>query len=202
MSAYQVQTVIKTDSGVPADWSTNSWSFEASTDVDMEDALDALEDFYNAIRASYSSNVEQNGHEFKVYERDDPEPRAPVIERTWNFTTAPSGNPLPHEVAITMSFQGLRTSGVPQARRRGRIYIGPLNEGVVASTGRPSGVDLSNIATAGAALITASTAATDWLWTVWSTVNQANVPIANGWVDNSFDTQRRRGRTATTRVTF
>ena len=202
MPSYQVQTVIKTDSGVPADWATNSWSFNATADVDMEDALDALEDFYNAIRASYSSNVEQFNHEFKVYDRNDPEPRAPIIERTWQFTTAPSGNPLPHEVSITMSFQGLRTSGVPQARRRGRIYIGPLNEGVVASTGRPSGVDIGNITTAGAALITASTAASGWTWTVWSTVNQVDVPIANGWVDNSFDTQRRRGRAATSRTTF
>jgi len=48
----------------------------------------------------------------------------------------------------------------------------------------------------------ASDAAADWTWVVYSTVDNAMYPVDNGWVDNSWDTQRRRGVKPTARYTF
>jgi hypothetical protein len=51
-------------------------------------------------------------------------------------------------------------------------------------------------------LLDASQAATAWKWAVYSTVNATGVEVTNGWVENAWDTQRRRGRIATVRTVF
>jgi hypothetical protein len=37
-------------------------------------------------------------------------------------------------------------------------------------------------------------------WCVWSVADQIAVPVANGWIDNAFDVQRRRGVDYTSRT--
>lgn len=202
MPNYAVQMTLKTSNQNPADYVTNSWSFEADDLTALDLALDALEDFYNTIDPLYSESIVQNGHELKAYNRADPTPRAPVIERTFNFTTAPSGDTLPHEVAVVMSFQGQKQSGVPQARQRGRVFIGPIDQIRCDSDGRPSAQTRTTLTGAGQDLLDASQAATTWIWDVWSTVNGLPSEVNNGWVDNAFDTQRRRGRVSTSRNVF
>jgi hypothetical protein len=51
-------------------------------------------------------------------------------------------------------------------------------------------------------MLTASNAQGQWKWAVYSTVNMTGVNVAAGWVENAFDTQRRRGRIATIRSVF
>lgn len=41
-----------------------------------------------------------------------------------------------------------------------------------------------------------------WQWRIWSPTNNNSVLIDNGWVDNAWDTQRRRGVEATARTIF
>jgi hypothetical protein len=154
--------------------------------------------FYDDIQALYSSDVAQNGHTLKVYDLNDPQPRAPILEETYNFTAAPSGGPLPHQLAIVMSFQGDRSSGVSQARRRGRVYLGPLKSTLVATGGRFSPSSITTINTAAEDLLTAANLTTT-NWVVWSPTSGASVQVTNGWCDDTFDIQRRRQRDATSR---
>ena len=61
------------------------------------------------------------------------------------------------------------------------------------------------IAQAGEDLLTASLAAADWHWVVYSTVQpagQRTADVVNGWVDDAFDIQRRRGLAANSRQVF
>jgi hypothetical protein len=101
-----------------------------------------------------------------------------------------------------LSFQGAPESGVSQARKRGRVFIGPLRSSLIGADGRPSPATVSLFAAEGEDLLDASNAATTWSWTVHSATTGDNSVVTNGWCDNEFDTQRRRGRIATSRTVF
>lgn len=202
MAAYSVQMTLFPTSGTNADAITNSWSCEAATDADALAFAGELISLYDTNRSMFSDIIRQNNHVFKVFNRADPTPRVPTDEGTFNFTTAPSGAPCPPEVALVMSFQGAAASGTPQARRRGRVYFGPLDASFIDSSGRPNATLLNLLDGFGTALLAASGSAGGWEWGVYSTVDAITVAVINGWVDDEFDTQRRRGRLATIRQTF
>jgi hypothetical protein len=109
---------------------------------------------------------------------------------------------MPPEVAICLSYQAAKISGVPQARRRGRVFIGPLNTSAMGTDGRPATAFINALVGAADALKDPA-GAPDWDWSTWSSFDPTvSTVIDNGWVDNEFDTQRRRGRKYTTRTTF
>lgn len=202
MVNYRLQTTFITTDNVAANFSTNTLHFSAVDETDLPDIETSVKAMYDAIRPYFSSLFPQNGHRWKWYDLADPTPRAPVRETTWNFTAAPTGNPLAPETALCISFQADKVSGESQARRRNRIYLGPLQQGINDTTGRPTAASVSAIRNAGQGLLTASVAAADWTWGIYSTLSLGLAPVTNGWVDNEYDTQRRRGRVATSRSTF
>lgn len=202
MALYRATVIIKSVTNVIEDAATNTFHFDADTVGDLAAVSAALQTCYQAMRTHYSNLMAQNGHEIKYYRLSDPPPRATVRLDTFNFTTAPTVAPLPTEVAMTVSFQGGASSGQPQSRRRGRIFFGPLNTSAVdGSAFLASGVRTAAVNAFGV-LLDASQAATAWKWSVFSTVNGTGVEVQNGWVDNAFDTQRRRGRRTTARTVF
>lgn len=200
---YKILFRLPMDSGVPNDAVINTWHVEVEDlSTGLTDAIAALDDFYGDVSSVFSQNVDFANATFTAYKMSDPEPRAPtaVVASTphTSGTTA-----LPSELAICLSFQGSRISGTSQARRRGRVYLGPLMNVQNTTTSTVilnSTVD--QIRDAAATLLAASDADADWRWCVYSTVNDALVTVSNGWVDNAFDIQRRRGITATQRLTF
>lgn len=199
---YLLQVTLFPTSNVPEDAVTNSWSAEVD---DLTAAIafkDAVIAEYLTARDVWPTTVRQNDHVWKLYDRDDPAPIYPADEGTWSFPVATTGDPAPPEVALCLSFQGLVVSGTPQARRRGRAYFGPLDANKIGTDGRPVAGLISDLEDFGNNLLTASNAAASWTWCVFSGASDANVPIANGWVDNEFDTQRRRGRRYTARTVF
>jgi hypothetical protein len=112
-------------------------------------------------------------------------------------TTADSTR-LPTEVAVCGSFYADRN--IP--RQRGRLYIGPLNLSALdQSTGRPHSGIMNAIAE-GMERIT--TLGTTLQWVAYSTVAVGGswLPVDNGWVDNAFDIQRRRGIEASSRIVW
>lgn len=191
-------------SGIAEDRPQNTLHFQtAVATTPYADIQTAIATFYNAIRGELSSLIAQNGHRTRIYDLADPEPRAPVHDVTWNFAGAVGTNTLPSEVALVLSFQGVRASGQSQARRRGRIYIGPLRVSAAdALTGRPTTPMITTLTGAASALLASSDAAADWSWVVRSETNNDNTFIDNGWVDNSFDTQRRRGLAPSARTNW
>jgi hypothetical protein len=134
---------------------------------------------------------------------------------------------LPEEIALCLSYYS--TSNTP--RHRGRIYLGPWADAVLTSAiePRPSSGLLLAMVTAGTRLsadgtsaqstggltpiipATSVPAAVDGVnWYLRSRVGTGTpsspVPswerIEKGWVDNGWDSQRRRGVAASARVTF
>lgn len=202
MPDYFVQATIFPTSNLNADAATNTWAITAVDVAQLNGVVfDTLQNFYIGLQSIFPNTVRQDDHLLKAYNRANAIPRAPVAQRRFNFPGVPGGAPLPPEVSMCMSFQGNQVSGQAQARRRGRVYLGPIRQDRVGTDGRPTAGLITTIRDAGDYLVDASAAAT-WQWEVWSTVNNAAAAVTNGWVDNEFDTQRRRGRVATSRSTF
>jgi hypothetical protein len=150
----------------------------------------------------------------KVYDMGTPEPRIPIT-RTWTLLASNSttSNEMPAEVALAVSFYG----GQNVPRKRGRIYFGPFHISTTtddATTQRALPGIIVRESLGGAVKRLIQKPANPVNLTVFSrglyTVNgvkQTPVPgtsyIATaGWVDDAWDTQRRRGQKATTRYKF
>lgn len=195
--------ILAAASGIAEDASVNTLHFSCVTPATDAAAIAAsLETIWDSNRGLFPATVAQNGHRIKIYNLADAEPRAPLVDTTFNLDSAPSGAPLPTEVALCLSFQAGRISGQSQARRRGRIYWGPIKASYNDSNGRPDATAVATVLNVGDELLAASTAATDWSWGVFSRVDDDLVSVQNGWVDNAWDIQRRRGLAPTTRSTF
>lgn len=202
MPNYSLQVTVMPASGLPADAMVNNWSCTATTNGEALLFTNQVVDLYKLYMGMYSNLIAQLDHKIKLFNRADPAPRAPVNEFAFDFASAPSGAPMPTEVALCLSFQGAPESGVSQARKRGRIYFGCFDASSIDSSGRPGATLMAQLDGFGTDLLAASTAAPNWAWVVHSSVTGDNFPVVNGWVDNEFDTQRRRGRLATSRATF
>lgn len=144
---------------------------------------------------------------------------SPTVIHPFTLGAADNTEPLPEEVATVISYHGDLSVPVqqvnpspppafirPQSRRRGRLYIGPLAQ----STGSDTGARFRPLATwmedLGLALLDLHTAfgalAGDGYFGVWSKADAEVYELEGGWVDDAWDTQRRRGVAATTRTSF
>lgn len=200
MAHYKVQVTLAMDSGIPEDASVNTWHCDAlSLPNGYEDFVDDLEIFYQTVDVLLSTKVDAANIEAVVYRMSDPTPRAPVYRKT--FTGITTGTEAwPPEMAICLSFQGDQISGTPQARRRGRVYIGPCSTLATSTTDpRISTGSVSALVNGANALLAASDLSATYAWCVYSPSDDALVEVTNGWVDNAPDVQRRRGLVATTR---
>lgn len=202
-SSYLVQVNLTHDTGLPENVIVNTWSCQTVATDDLtalQAFVDALEDFYLAFDTHLSASL-TGGVVIKCYDRSDPEPRVPVLTDTWSLGVGTDH--MPAEIALVVSFQGVQVSGLPQARRRGRVFLGPFATSILDdSTGRPDSTAMSLLDTAASNLLVASGLASGWNWTVWSTTNGSNTEVDNGWIDNSFDTIRARGIAASSRTLF
>lgn len=204
MSTARAQVILHTVDAFAANYVTNSWAIETGTSTDPgTDFTPAFDAFYTELQGYFSPTIATAGHQIKWYDLPGPgQPNYPFDETVFSLGAAPSGTALPDELAICLSFQGVRTAGLPQARRRGRIYFGPLDQTAVTSN-RPSAGVIAALATAAINLQTAiQAAATGADLVIWSVANQSAVPVVDGWIDNAFDVQRRRGVEATSRTTW
>jgi len=199
MPPYKAMVKLQKTSLNPEDVIINTFWFGgpgAGTEAQMmTDITTALGTFYQLVDQYFSSNIQTNGNTVTFYDMADGTPRVPVgITTLANLTCDTTA--LPDEVALCLSFQGDRVSGIPQARLRGRVFLGPLGRAALGAAGlgdRPVAAARTAWANAGDGLLAASAAATNWEWGVFSQDYNIFTPITNGWVDDAFDTQRRRG---------
>lgn len=198
-------------SNISRDNISNTFCFFAAKafGYDWDNALDMVEDLYctkapgsTAALGAYINNTIKRAARLQAYVIEDSPPRAPVLEREITLPTQASGTQLPAEVAVTCSFQGTRQSGSSQARRRGRIFLGPT---VALDGDHPITVAptmINNVCKQFEAMKAASDASIDYQWRIWSPTDGSSVLVDNGWVDNAWDTQRRRGPRATSRTVW
>jgi len=204
MGDVRAQAILHSEDLVVANYATNSWAFHSSgTITDFTGLTTCLKDFYDDLATYWPSTMAQNGHQVKFYELPGLTPNYPVEETTFNLAANPTQTPFPSEVSLCLSFQGERVPGFPQARRRGRVYIGPLGSNASGTDARPSSTFINVLATAAATFKSNVEALTEPIeWAVWSPADSAAVNVDNGWVDNAWDTQRRRGIPYSSKTTF
>lgn len=205
--------------------------FEAA---DATTLTTALSNFYNDTHSPGTSDLNlylsealtraTNGCRIVYYaidELDLGDPwGSPKFTRNWTLEGGVTGTPFPSEVAAALSFHADLTDIPetapnptpppaiirPAARRRGRIFIGPLQ----SIAGEEDGTTHENTPSAafvnvllGAAEYLGETTDTDtWTWCVYSGADTTMRPVVGGFVDDSWDTQRRRGSDTSTRFTF
>lgn len=119
----------------------------------------------------------------------------PVYVELETLPAAQSATGLPDEVCLVISSHGDLDGTDADRRKRGRLYLGPLdtngtNQGTFPI--RPGDLFRSD-ATKAIKQMAANLAADGWQWVVFSRMNWAGYGVVGGWVDNAFDTQRRRG---------
>jgi hypothetical protein len=206
MSILRATAAWDSITALPKDRVVNTFHFVSQATppgpTEFNDVAAAVKNFYDGVHftssgvAAILSSRITGTYTLKVFNLDDPEPRVPVhLEVVASTAFSAAGPPLPTEVAICGSYQAAASSGSPQARRRGRIYIGPLPQACVTSTGMVRTNEQLIIRRAMRALV--NDTATNWA--VYSRRDNAGYLVSNGWVDDAFDIQRRRGVSALVR---
>ena len=208
---WRAQVVFQGKSMLPEDRYVNSFVFRNDGDISTN-PLDqrvraALDNFYFGIApgqtnalSDYINMAMIASVTVKCYDLGQAPPRNPVEGTIEVNFPPPESLAMPSECAIVLSLRtNLRTP-----RGRGRIYLGPLNNGV--------GVEHTNghlivkpqaqtdITAAAARLMTGN-----GQFLTWSVLSQRDAvarPVIGGYVDSAFDTQRRRGEAPSNRVTF
>lgn len=185
---------------------SNTWHFiglpGSTTQQDLTEMFARLASFYQAVDTYYPNASVGTSMELLAYDLADPEPRTPIGDTTTTITPSSAGA-YPSDMAICLSYRASTPSGTVRARRRGRVYIGPL----VSSTGTPvagQGIRVSPTvvnAILDAAELLATQSATALLWSIYSPTDGQAFPIVEASVDNGFDTRRSRDNPATTRTT-
>lgn len=143
---------------------------------------------------------------------------SPVATLSWTLGVSDTGASLPSEVSIVASFHGDLTDVPetqanptpppaiirPAARKRGRIYLGPLNADTGLESSSTGDLELKgSIATMICRAMTDLEADNGSIgWVVYSAADGANSPVVGGYVDNAYDTQRRRGVKSSSRTVW
>lgn len=210
----RVQAILQGNSALPEDRYVTTWAFAsdaAETNAGKAAAIAKVRAFYTVVRAPGPNKVcdylagamiNEALSEFRAYSlADPPQERVPYIE-SWGSTLLSNAAPLPSEVAACVSYY----CGLNRPGRRGRVYLGPLNTSAMTSNDSPA-VLSPNAQTcfkqAGKAMIETAPLFPTWCLLTKSGVGSPQlVPITNGWVDNAFDTIRKRGEQATNRALY
>ncbi len=103
------------------------------------------------------------------------------------FVPPAAGSWMPADVAICASYRG---SAPVTARKRGRIYLGPVRQGSVTTTGLI--LDSSQVTVQQACARLAGKTQSDGQWVIASRKYNEIANVVSGYVDEHFDTQRRR----------
>lgn len=225
MAILRSQVILPYKSGQPEDIVVNTWHFAISGPLTgaAEDAQvnAALTTFYQAIDGFLASTLDatSNAASVQTYLLDpggagpeDDDAGSPVNVDTFTITPG-GGTPLPHEVAMCLSMSSDLTgvaeedgSTRPASRRRGRIYLGPLDTSVVGVEGvtnnaRPGTGARNAILDAAETMVNALQAFTNPInLSVYSRVEGVTRPVTKLWMDDAFDTMRGRGADPTSRL--
>lgn len=205
MSILRSQVILRTADNIPANFVTNTFYWESLADIQVTIPLytAAVKVMYDDLNPYFSTALSRTGHEVRTYLEDQPSPNYPVDTTVWDLASNLAGTPLPSEVSVTSSFEADKVNGLSQASRRGRVYFGPLNTAAMTN-GRVNAATQTDFAQATVDYIL-NVMAIDSGQTypvVWSRKLQSAARITTGWVDDAFDTQRRRGIEPSSRVTW
>lgn len=218
-----VRTVMQPSSGLPEDVVINDWAFRrgagAPSQAELATLMGIVGDFFRGVNlnlatvGTYISTAITRAatHQIQAYQIQAGPLGSPLHEIDWlGPTTEGSSAGLPREVCGVLSFHGnllgiQEEAGAtrPRARRRGRVFIGPLTTQAITQAGAPVLEPTFTSALRTKAIAMADAAAVEgWTWSVWSRANEELYEVVGGWTDNAPDTQRRRGQAPTLRNVY
>jgi hypothetical protein len=208
MALIRAQVILPYFTNIPEDVATNTLYFLTTgvpaTGPELAEINDRIIDAYGVIDQALASFVSRVGNsaQIKLYDMADPLPRAPIDTTNFALAAAAESLSMPGEVSVVMSYHASYESGVPNARRRGRIYLGPLGRTPI---GGGSGSAFPSVAGAFIVLVGAMfdiliRNTGDVIWAQYSPTAGEPQAVVGGWVDDAIDTQRRRGNAPTTRT--
>lgn len=128
-----------------------------------------------------------------IYDLDDPKPRPPRSVKIRDKGVAPAAT-APREVALCLSFYAERN--LP--RQRGRMFLSPSARGLTGLGDRPTTQQMTDALAMADAFSGLGGANVDWC--VRSIMDNQFKKITHAYVDNEWDTVRKRGMRATSRV--
>lgn len=219
---WRAQVTIPNTSEIPEDAVQNTWHFDddddpvAAPEDTMGWIMEMLTAFYQVVDAELFANSVGDTATVRFYDMAEPTPRLLLGTDTIPLTPSVT-DPLPGEVALCMSFAAAPLSGVNPARRRGRVYLGPVKQtavSVINGQSRPNAGIRTAIATAAGTMAEGiehpGSPGLRCRWALYSPATQAGGAtigesfhdVVSGWIDDAWDTQRRRGAAPTARVTF
>lgn len=129
--------------------------------------------------------------EARAYDPGAPAGSPPVGYGVKNPTATPASSATPRDIALCLSFY----AGQNRPRRRGRLYL-PMNDNPSIGA-KPTLALATKAMDLGDAISGIGGADVDW--EVYSPTNATGERVTNMWVDDEYDTQRRRGLKPTTR---
>lgn len=199
----------------PADTVVNTFHFQNSGEGNYSNIFDMLRDFYTAappgeslaISSFMAQGLLDGDAVVSLYNLSEPKPRAPIYVNTFDLILSGTTSPLPSQCSVCLTYQTNPQSGQVQARYRNRVYLGPWKSTVVDPQGHVSNQVCELIGKAAAEMLRAAAASMDNDWMVYSPTRAAAGAgpedglsnVDGGWVDNSFDIQRRRKMDGTLR---
>lgn len=189
MASYRAQIAWQFDSALPRDAVCITPHFDG-----LGGNAQAIADNLNTKLAAITAVGATPVWTIKVYDALRPKPNPPLAIVVHPGGGSPTTSFAPRDVALCLSF----FAGVNSPRRRGRLYI-PMNF-VPGSLGlRPTSAQRSSVAAFVPALTTGYP--TSVKWAVYSRRDGATFPVTDWFVDDEWDTQRKRGLRSTTRTT-
>lgn len=218
MTIVRSQVELDHESGLAADRIVNTFHHLTAGTPPTPTQLDVIRDqivaAYTAVQAPGTTalinslpDVLAGTWRIKHYDAQSAPPNVPLRIDTPAAFVPGGGAPLPLEVALCLSYKITPSiSGVQLQSQRGRVYFGPFGTARNGIDGRPTPTLIDQLVGVGGLLMASGSADVDWV--VYSPTLDAAVAGLIGsdfivnqiYVDNEWDTQRRRGREATART--
>lgn len=216
MVDFQARCTLRSVNGVPADDCINTFAFVADPLSDIQLLADAFANFWNSSSTGQTNAVGEyindsilrsDGLLVEIIQSPQTPPNPPIGGGIYDLVASGSPVPVPQEVALCLSMHTANylTSATP-GRERGRVYVGPLNTLAEGDPGtnqvsRPTDIFMQDVVF-GINAVYESLVLNDAFLAIWSRAAGTLSAVTGGWVDNEWDTQRRRGRPATGRTNY
>lgn len=207
---YQAQVIWDGPSQLPEDQFVTTWMFRNDNVLDRNGMLDAVDtavsNFFGNPGGANPDGITDwmpsllGSPRLKIFDMGETPPRVPEERVLTSLAASDTGLALPREVALCCSYN----VGGPGPRNRGRTYLGPFTVAALAggtpALSRPHADLTARIAERAEDL--ATNPSLECTWVLWSRRNAEMHTITGGFVDNAWDTIRKRGKAPESRVSW
>jgi hypothetical protein len=189
-----MQCSFQMDSGLPRDAVQINPVFNIQS-AGGADPVGLTSDLATALNAKLVTWTTATKLTVKSYDVEEAKPRYPKATEVRSSTII-RNSPIPREVALCLSFYADHPSG----RRRGRLYVPASLWTPTGAIGvRPTTGDRDTVKQL--VPIFTGLGGINVDWGIWSERDHAFHKATDYWIDDEWDTQRRRGLRATVRTT-